>query len=105
MDFHFTNGQPELGFELNSVERVRKPIDVKRPSVTGANVCASKVMSADELFDMNDTDFQLHDYDSPGVLLKKSAGSVTWTTIATRTRSKLSRNIKSKIFWCVYQNY
>ena len=63
--------------------------------MTGANVhvCASKVMSADELLDMDDIEFQLHDYDnSPGVLLKKS-GSVTWTPIATRTRSRLSRNI------------
>ena len=70
MDFQFTNGQPELDLELNSEERVRKPIDVKRPSVTEANVCASKVMSVDELLDMNDSEFQLHDYDnSPGVLL------------------------------------
>ena len=47
-------------------------------------------MSADELLDMDDIEFQLHDYDnSPGVLLKKS-GSVTWTPIATRTRSRLS---------------
>ena len=38
MDFHFTNGQPELDLELNSGERVRKPIDVKGPSVTGANI-------------------------------------------------------------------
>ena len=54
-------------------------------------------MSTDELLDMDDIEFQLHDYDnSPGVLLKKS-GSVTWTPIATRTRSRLSRNINSKI--------
>ena len=78
MDFYFTNGQPELDLELNSGERVRKPVDVKRPSVTGAKVCASKVMSADELLDMDDIEFQLHHHDnSPGVLLKKS-GSVTW---------------------------
>ena len=32
VDFHFTNGQPELDLELNSGERVRKPVDVKRPS-------------------------------------------------------------------------
>ena len=77
MDFHITNGRPELDLELNSGERVRKPIDVKRPSVTGVNVCASKVMSVDELLDMDDIEFQLHDqYDnSPGVLLKKS-GSI-----------------------------
>ena len=93
VDFHITNGQPELDLELNSGERVRKPIDVKKPFVTGANVCASKVMSTDELLDMDDIEFQLHDYDnSPGVLLKKS-GSVTWTPIATRTRSRLSRHI------------
>ena len=59
---------------LNSGERVRKPIDVKKPFVTGANVCASKVMSTDELLDMDDIEFQLHDYDnSPGVLLKKNS--------------------------------
>ena len=93
VDFHITNGQPELDLELNSEERERKPIDAKKPSVTGANVCASKVMSADELLDMDDIEFQLHDYDnSPGFLLKKS-GSVTWTPIATRTRSRLSHNI------------
>ena len=88
MDFHITNGRPELDLELNSGERVRKPIDIKRPSVTGAYACASKVMSADELLNMDDIEFQLNDYDnSPGVLLKKS-GSVTWTPIATRTRSE-----------------
>ena len=77
VDFHITNGQPELDLELNNGERARKPIDVKKPSVTGANVCASKVMSADELLDMEDIVFQSHDYNiSPGVLLKKS-GSVT----------------------------
>ena len=43
MDFHITNGQPELDLELNSGERVRKPINIKKPFVTGANVCASKV--------------------------------------------------------------
>ena len=96
MDFHFTNGQPELDLELNSGERVRKPVDVKRPSVTGAKVCASKVMSADELLDMDDIEFQLHHHDnSAGVLLKSR--SVTWTPIATRTRSRLSCNINSKI--------
>ena len=52
-----------VDLELNSGERVRKPIDVQKPSVTGANVCASKVMSADELLDMDDIEFQLHDYD------------------------------------------
>ena len=93
VDLHITNGQPELDLELNSGEIVKKPIDVLKPSVTGANVCASKVMPADELLDMDDIEFQLHDYDnSPGVLLKNS-GSVTWTPIATRTRSRLSRNI------------
>ena len=92
VDFHITNGQPELDLELNSGERVRKPIDVQKPSVTGANVCASKVMSADELLEMDDIEFQLHDYGNSPVLLKKS-GSVTWTPIATRTRSRLSCNI------------
>ena len=57
VDFHITNGQPELDLELNSGERVRKPIDLQKTSVTGANVCASKVMSADELLDMDDIEF------------------------------------------------
>ena len=64
VDFHITNGQPELDLELSSGETVRKPIDVLKPSVTVANVCASKVMSADELLDMDDIEFQLHDYDN-----------------------------------------
>ena len=99
MDFHITNGQPELDLELNSRERERKPIDIKKSSVTGANVCASKGMSADQLLDMDDIEFQLHDCDnSPGVLLKES-GSVTWTPIATRTRSRLSRSTN-----CAYSN-
>ena len=42
---------------------------------------------------MDDIEFRLYDYDnSPGVLLKKS-GSVDWTPIALRTRSRLSRDI------------
>ena len=88
VDFHLTTD--ELDLELNSGETVRKLIDVKRPSVTGNSVCASGVMSVDELLDMDDIEFQLHESgNSPGVLLKKS-GSVTWTPIATRTRSRLS---------------
>ena len=46
-------------------------------------------MSIHELSMLDDVEFQLHESDdSPGVFLKKD-GIVTWTPIATRTRSRV----------------
>ena len=68
---------------------MRKVIDVKRPPGIGVQPYMNEVMSINELSSMDEVEFQLHEHDhSPGVLLKQS-GTVSWTPIATRTRSRL----------------
>ena len=56
------------------------------------NPPSGSVMSIHELSMLDDVEFQLHESDdSPGVFLKKD-GIVTWTPIATRTRSRVCCN-------------
>ena len=66
----------------NSGEVISRLVDVKR---FGSN----SAMSMNELSNLDEIEFQLHDCDdSPGVLLKKD-GNVVWTPIAARTRSRV----------------
>ena len=91
VDFRLTDSETILELELNSGEITRKVIDVmKLPQDTaGSATCDSGVMSMDELSCMDDIEFLLNKFDLPGVLLKKG-DQVTWSPIASRTRSKLS---------------
>ena len=76
--------------ELNCGGRVRRVIDVKRP-ITEAQTFskASRKMLVEELMNFDDIVFEMSDGDgSPGLLLKKD-GLVTWTPVASRTRSRV----------------
>ena len=77
LDFHITimDNLAELDLELNSGER-----EVKKPFVTGG---ASEVMSVDELLNMTWSSSYMI------MTIHLKSGSVTWTPMATRTRSRL----------------
>ena len=89
VDFHLDDGGPGLDLELNCGEIVRKPIDVERPNSDAQPLSGvSHKLSVEELMKFDDIEFELRDVDgSPGLLLKKD-GLVTWTPIASRTRSR-----------------
>ena len=75
--------------ELNCGEIVRRPIDVARPNSDAQPLSGvSHKLSVEELMKFDDIEFEMRDGDgSPGLLLKKDS-HVTWTPIASRTRSR-----------------
>ena len=90
VDFHLDDGGPGLDLELNCGEIVRKPIDVARPNSDAqpSSGAVSYNLSVEELMKFDDIEFEMRDGDgSPGLLLKKDS-HVTWTPIASRTRSR-----------------
>ena len=88
VDFHLDGG-PGLDLELNCGEIVRRPIDVARPNSDAQPLSGvSHKLSVEELMKFDDIEFEMRDGDgSPGLLLKKDS-HVTWTPIASRTRSR-----------------
>ena len=89
----FTLMMEGLGLTWNqSGEIVRRPIDVERPNSDAQPVSVLVILklSLEELMKFDDIEFEVHDGDgSPGLLLKKD-GHVTWTPVASRTRSRVS---------------
>ena len=78
-----------IDLELNCGEIIRRPIDVERPISDAQPISGiSHKLSVEEVMKFDDIEFEMRDGDgSPGLLLKKD-GLVTWTPIASRTRSR-----------------
>ena len=90
VDFQLVDGGPRLDLELNNGRISRKLIDVMRPHIE-AQTSVDRILSVDELTNFDDIVFELRDADgSPRLLLKKGE-CVTWTPIASRTRSRMDK--------------
>ena len=85
--------------ELSCGEIVWRPIDVERPNSDAQPLSGvSHKLSVEELMKFDDIEFEMRDDDGSSGLLLKKDGLVTWTPIASRTRSRSRVSSKDLLY-------